>query len=402
MLKQVFATLCIAAFLALVFSCQESSSRPRYTGYRPPSETQSRGQSQGRGYTQRGGDVTGLLRQLETLAARNPSDLDGAQALACEIEETAPGSAAAESAGRIVKNVRANLEAIANRKYKAVIDRARDLADKGRYDKAMQILEQFAFDYRGTGVASTASDERTKYARTREAKSAYKVFVRNANTFRAVREYDKALEYVKKQKPDKVVKGTPYEERMNEFISELTAEAKSYETEKTRIDALPWEDLTRIGRRSWSSDGGLWKVENGKITGANPNRDYGMFLVGQDNWKDFILEMRFTIHDGEFDLGIRGIPITLYRRRYKVYDVCSELVHKDRAIDIKVTVRGEMIAIESPSLPEARYMKILEPDGSYKHTHGSICIYLHRGARVEFSRLRIKHLAKVGEPTAER
>jgi hypothetical protein len=398
MLKQVFAATLIFAFLAVLFTgCQESNYPSRYNTYRAPSETQSEGYSRNNRYK-----AAGLLTELQAHAARNPSDLEGAQAYVYEIEEAAPGTPVEASARKILEQVRSRLEEVAQRKYKKALDKARDLADLDLYERAMQVLEDFSGKYRGTASASNASDERLKYAKAREAKSVFKTLVHNANTYRSVKEYDEALEYIKKQKLQEQLKGTKYEQLFSQFKSKITDEAEENATEKARITALPWEDITNAGQRSWSSDGGLWTVESGKIKGINPNRNYGMFITGEDNWKDYIISLRFTIRGGDFDLGVRGKKVTQFRRTYKTFDVCSELRQKDRPVDMIVTVRSNTIAIESPSLPETRYMRLTEPDGSFKHTYGPICVFLHRGAQVEFSKFKVKHLGKVAQPTAER
>ncbi len=406
MLKQVLiGGLATVALILLATGCQQRTYYPD-----PYASDNSQQDPYGSNSSVEGEK---LLRELEALVARNPSDFEAIEAQVYEIEALAPDTHAADSARRILEEVRADYDALAERKYKTAIDKVRDLADDERFNSAICALEEFVNKYPGSSSARKANEERFRLAKANQAKGAYDVFVHNLNTFRSVGEYERALEYAKERKPANL-KDTPYEERLRECVEDLLAETQTHKNQKAREDALPWENIPGDGGNSWQTHGGTWQVEGGRVKGINQVDRYGRFMVGEDNWKDYVVDMQFTLRGGVFALGLRGlraadsepaygfrrVRATNVSRTYITFDVCSGLQNADRTIDMKVTVRGNMVIIQSPSLPETRYRK--EKALKDKHTHGPICIFLKRGAQVEFTRLRVKHISKVAEPTVER
>lgn len=394
MLKQVFAGAIALATLILLFSgCQKDSDRPtRYT-YREPSATDASALLNS--------DAQRLLRELEAFAERNPLDLEQIQSQVYDIEAIAPDSDAAEAAQRILKKVRTEYEAAAERRYRTAMDRAGELSDQERFNDAIVVLERFVREFSESSTSIEAQKERLKLMKAREAKSDFDLFVRNVDNYRAVDDYDGLAEYVKGARPDSI-KDTSYEERLAEYLQKLGSEEESYRSRTLRENALPWETLPPAGEHTWRGHGGLWRTENGRIHGINRTDDYGRFIVGEGDWKDYVIDMQFTLRSGEFDLGLRGIMASNFSRTYKTIDVCFGLENRDQVVDMRVTMRDDMVTIESPSLPEPRYIKITERDGSLKHSYGPICLFLHRDSEVVITRLRVRHLAKVTEPTAEK
>jgi len=390
MLKQAAAAL---AFATLILTgCQENS----YSSTRQAREEFSQDDI----YGDASRDGARLLAELQAYVARNPLDYDAIAGQVYEIEAAAPDTPSAEAARKILVDVKAEYDAAAEREYRRVIDRARDLADIEFYDRALMRLEDFARKFPGSKATGSATEERLKISKAREAKSSFEVFVHNVDSFRAVNEYESVLEYIEKRKP-KSLEGTPYQEKHQEYLAKFTAEAESFKGQKARENALPWENLP-AGENSWRSHGGDWNVANGRIRGKHDGEDFGRLMMGRDDWKDYVIDMQFTLARGEFHLGVRGVRTSGYSHSYKLMDVCYGIQDTNQPVSMKLTARGDMVTIESPSLPGPRYVKITERDGSFKHSYGPICIFLNSGTEVEFTRLRVKHLERVTEPTARR
>jgi len=382
------AILAFMFCIVLAFGCQRRSNQEsRYSRYEKEDSDNAHAEK--------------LLREMEIYISRNPRDVKGAQSRLYEIEGIAQDGIIAESAKDLAEKVRLNSEADALNNYKHVLDKAKDMADEGRFDMALRELDKFIDKFSSADCALQAREERQKISKISEAKSAYERFVLNIDNYRAVKEYDNALKYIVVKKP-KGLSGTPYKQKLADYITKLYAEADKDKEQRLREGALPWEKLATEEYGSWKTHGGLWKVENGVIHGINRDDNYGRFMVGEDNWKDYVVEMRFKLVSGEFDLGLRGIPLSLGSRSYKTLDVCYGIDKSDKEIEVKIIIRGEMVSIQSPALEDARHIKITEQNGELKYWCGPICIFLRRGAEVEFSRLRVKHLGKVAQPTAER
>lgn len=394
--KAALYTLTLSVLTFATIGCQRSSYTPRRHSRRGSARAEDSRLSRT--------ETASLLRELKSYVSRNPTDITQIQRMVYEIEAQAPDTRTAITARQILKNARADYEAAARRKYKGVADRARDLRDEERFENAMRLLRKFASKYADSRAAGEAQALCREISRSSDAKGAYQRFIHNMESFREVNNYEGALEYIKQRRPGGL-KGTPYENKLEEYLSGFAASNEAYKGQVSRENALNWEALPprrKDGTLLWRASAGTWQVASGTMRASNDEADYAHLMMGESSWKDYIIEMKFRTPRGEFDLGVRGIDIGPFRRRYKVIDICSGLKDRNGTVKMTVAVRGDMVTLQSSSLPEPRYIKIAERDGTLKYSYGPICIYLHRGGEVEFTSLRVKHLSKRTEATAER
>jgi tetratricopeptide (TPR) repeat protein len=347
-----------------------------------------------------------LLGDLKSLASQRSPDFRQMQETAWEIESLAPDSEETRSAKALVERARGEYDKAAGTAYKGTLDNVMDLADKELYADAIRHLERFIESYPGSESAGKAQKAKANLSRAINARNAYDRFVNRLTIHSEVGDYSQALEYLKTQQPQGL-EGTPYESKLHEFITRFKLEAEMYDDRLAKEKALPWEDLSNYSMRSWDYNGGTWDSGSGLIRGSNDSPRRALLMVRQGDWKDYIIDMQFTFGGNGFNLLIRGIlgEQTEYQRIrgirpprfYRGFEVCSGLKNPSGTIDMKMTVRRDMVTIESPSLDEPRHVKIAK-----EYSYGPIAIELNGNSQVNFTRFRVKHLSKVSAPTAQK
>jgi len=398
MLKQILVGTLFLPLLALVSAgCGQDSYYEEEACYDDSPQPEQRDNSRE--------EAARLLSDLKSRAAGRSADYREMQRLAWQIDSLAPDSEEASSAKNILKTVKADHDKLAEDAYKQILDSVMDHADKEEYAEGMRLLEKFITEHSGSEAADKAHKASQNISKAMAARSAYERFVNKVTVHREVGEYSQALEYIKQQQPQGL-EGTPYEDKLREFMVRFRLEAEGYEDRLAKEKSLPWEDLTKFGRSSWDSNGGSWDSGSGRIQGVNDSRQSALFMIRQGDWKDYVIDLQFTFKGSGFDLWLRGIEVEQTewqrmqygpRRTYRSFDVCSGLKNPGGTVEMKVTVRRDMVTIESPSLSEPRYVKV-----PAEYSYGPLAIALNGGSQVDFTRFRVKHLDKVSAPTVQK
>ena len=399
MLKQVKVGILLLSFLALLFTgCGQDSYYDEEAYYEDEQEPEVRDDSREQ--------AARLLRDLKSRASVRSPNYREIQQIAWEIESLAPDSEEARSAKSLLKSAKADYDKLAETAYKSTLDNVMDLADKELYSDGIRLLKRFTEEYPGSESADKAQKASTTLSNAINARNTYERFVNKLTIHKEVGEYSQALEYLKVEKP-KGLEGTPYEDKLREFITKFKLEAESNDDRLAKEKALPWEDLTNYGRSSWDSNGGSWETGSGRIRGINESSNRtALLMIRQGDWQDYVIELQFSYTGNGFDLWLRGIEVEQTewqrmqygpRRSYRSFDVCSGLKETRGSVAMKVTVRRDMVTIESSSLDEPRYIKVPK-----EYSYGPIAVALHGSSQVDFAKFRVKHLNKVSAPTVQK
>ena len=172
--------------------------------------------------------------------------------------------------------------------------------------------------------------------------------------------------------------------------------------------------------RGWHGDLKLWRVENGAIVGTTDgNIPHNTFLIHEGNFSDFVLKVKFRLHDHKGNSGIQfrsqerddfvvagyqadiadnqfmGI---LYGERTgrgiianvtpQVKATLEKAIHKDGWNEYVITAQGDHIVLE---LNGVKTVDIHDPKGAKS---GIIALQLHRGHNmtISFKDIQIKVL----------
>ncbi|MFH1422947.1 MAG: hypothetical protein ABIH42_09590 [Planctomycetota bacterium] len=268
--------------------------------------------------------------------------------------------------------------------------KAKKLIAEEKYGEAAAVYEKYYNNFSSPDTAERIRDEIFKLRKSESAAETYQRCKYAAESWVDMGEYNEALKNIDIFLQE--CQDTYNAEKILEYKKEIEKLKSKADVLAKQEEQMPFQNLlSEEFSRSWRENGRCWSEQNGIILCDNTESWTSTRAIGEDDWKDYIIEIEFEIVKGGFDLGIRGIPSGREGiRNYQLVDIANEVWSSGAYHVVRVEVRKDKVEISSSDMKEKRFIRLED-----KYAHGPIALFVREGSSAKFREIKIKHLEKV-------
>ncbi|MHC4389840.1 MAG: hypothetical protein ACYS22_00820 [Planctomycetota bacterium] len=298
----------------------------------------------------------------------------------------------------LIEEARAGFKAAAADEVRKAVEEARGLAQDKKVGQARGLLETTLLKVKGTPYATAVETYLEELNLVKRAKPVYtEVIQRKVRDYEQAEEWEKAKGVLESFMLVEAFTQSEYAEEVKTQLEDINPKAETARERRLSEQKLPWtfvfngneSDLDNLSHSDYEAA----RFTDGTFVFSSDDQAY--MTLGEDEWKDYVVEMSVKIESGTLAIWVRGVADTdedgngarQWRKCLKIE--AYELQNEDDFTTIKFDLRGEytQYRVFTSRGIDSNFV------GPYAD-HGPFMIQIDPGSEVEFKRIAIKRLEK--------